>query len=52
MLAVEKTLSLCGLAGFFREYVYVPVFLAGGNVYKLKKIKRGAKISIPCGRAI
>ena len=27
MLAVEETLILCGLAGFFEEYV--PVFLAG-----------------------
>lgn len=27
MSAVEETLSLCGLTGFFREYV--PVFLVG-----------------------
>lgn len=30
MSSVEETLSLCGLTGFFREYV--PVFLAGKNV--------------------
>ena len=42
MLAVEETLILCGLAGFFEEYV--PVFLAGENVYRKKKFKRGAKI--------
>ena len=28
--AVEETLILCGLAGFFEDYV--PVFLAGKNV--------------------
>lgn len=33
MLAVEETLILCGLAGCFREYV--PVFLAGKNVYRI-----------------
>lgn len=32
LFAVEETLSLCGLTGFFREYV--PVFLAGKNVYR------------------
>lgn len=32
MLAIEEILSLCGLAGFFEEYV--PVFLAGKNVYR------------------
>lgn len=42
MLAVEETLSLCGLAGFFEEYV--PVYLVGKNVYRVKKFKRGAKI--------
>ena len=42
MLAVEETLSLCGLAGFYSKYV--PVFLAGKNVYRIKKFKRGAKI--------
>ena len=30
LLAVEETLILCGLAGFFEDYV--PVFLAGKNV--------------------
>lgn len=30
MLAVEETLILYGLAGFFEDYV--PVFLAGKNV--------------------
>ena len=34
MLAVEKTLILCGLAGFFEEYV--PVFLLAKNVYRAK----------------
>ena len=33
MLAVEKTLILCGLAVFFIEYV--PVFLAEKNVYRI-----------------
>lgn len=42
LLAVKETLSLCGLAGIFEEYV--PVSLARKNVYKLKKIKRCAKI--------
>ena len=42
MLAVEATLSLCGLAGFFEEYV--PVFLTRKNVNLLKELKRGAKI--------
>lgn len=32
MLAVKEILILCGLAGFFEEYV--PVFLAGENVYR------------------
>ena len=32
LLAIEETLILCGLAGFFEEYV--PVFLAEKNVYK------------------
>ena len=32
VLAVEEILSLYGLAGFFSEYV--PVFLAGKNVYR------------------
>lgn len=41
MLAIEETLILRGLAGFFGEYV--PVFLAGKNVYRLKKFKRGQK---------
>ena len=40
----QKTLILCGLAGFFRKYV--PVFLVGKNIYNLEKFKRGAKISI------
>ena len=31
-IEVEETLSLCGLAGFSSEYV--PVFLAGENVYR------------------
>lgn len=42
MFAGEDTLSLHRLASFFREYV--PVFLAGKNVYRIKKFKRGAKI--------
>lgn len=33
LLAVEETLSLCGLAGFFEDYA--PVFLAGKNVYRI-----------------
>ena len=44
VLAIEETLSLCGLTGFFEEYE--PVFLAGKNAYRIKKFKRGAKI---CG---
>ena len=32
LLAIEKTLILCGFQGFFREYA--PVFLAGKNVYR------------------
>lgn len=32
LLAIKETLILCGLAGFFEEYV--PVFLAGKNVYR------------------
>ena len=43
MLAVEESLILCWLADFFEEYV--PVFLAGKNVYRIKKFKRGANIS-------
>ena len=42
LFAIEETLSLCGLTGFFEEYE--PVFLAGKNVYRIKKFKRGAKI--------
>ena len=42
MFAVKETLSLCGLAGFFCEYV--PVFLAGKNVYRIIDFKRGLKI--------
>ena len=42
MLAVEETLILCGLSGFFEDYV--PVFLAGKNVYRTRNFKRGAKI--------
>lgn len=30
LFAVEETLILCGLAGFFEDYV--PVFLTGKNV--------------------
>lgn len=30
LFAVEETLILCGLAGFFEDYV--PVFLIGKNV--------------------
>lgn len=33
LLAVEETLILCGLAGFFEGYV--PVFLAGKNEYRI-----------------
>lgn len=33
LLAVEETLSLCGLAGFFEDYALV--FLAGKNVYRI-----------------
>lgn len=43
MLAQSKTLILYGLAGFFEEYV--PVFLAGKNVYKTQNFKRGVKNS-------
>ena len=42
VLAVEETLILCGLSGFFEDYV--PVFLAGKNVYRTRNFKRGAKI--------
>ena len=41
MLAIEETLILCGLAGFFSEYV--PVFLAGKNMNLFIELKRGAK---------
>ncbi len=50
MLAVEEGPSLSGIQGFLEKYV--SVFLAEINVYKLKKIERGAKISIPCGEEI
>ena len=43
-LKVLKIKVSCGLTGFFEEYE--PVFLAGKNVYRIKKFKRGAKI---CG---
>lgn len=33
LFAFEETLILCGLAGFFERYV--PVFLAGKNVYRI-----------------
>ena len=33
MLAVKETLILCGLAGFFEEYV--PVFLTRKNEYRV-----------------
>lgn len=42
MLTVEESLIICGLAGFF--YEYVPGFLACKNVYKTMKLKWGAKI--------
>lgn len=42
MPAVKETLSLRGLARLYEEYV--PVFLAGKNVYRIKKFKRGVKI--------
>lgn len=50
VLAVEEGPSLSGIQGFLEKYV--SVFLAEINVYKLKKIERGAKISIPCGEEI
>ena len=43
LLAIEQTLILCGLAGFFEEYV--PVFLADKNVYRTWQLKRGAKFA-------
>ena len=43
LLAIEETLILCGLAGFFEEYV--PVFLADKNVYRTWQLKRGAKFA-------
>ena len=42
MLAIAQSPSLSGFQGFFCEYV--PVFLAGENVYKTLNFKRGAKI--------
>ena len=39
LLAVEETLSLCGLAGFFKDYV--PVFLARRNVYRTRILQEG-----------
>jgi hypothetical protein len=39
LLTVEETLILCGLAGFFAKYV--PVFLAGKNVYKIRILIEG-----------
>lgn len=50
MLAKQESPGLSGFQGFLRKYV--PVFLAGKNVYNLEKFKRGAKISIPYGEAI
>lgn len=44
MLVIKESLILCGLAGFFGKYV--PVFLAGKNVYKTLKFKRGQKKSL------
>lgn len=44
LFTVEETLILCGLSGFFEDYV--PVFLAGKNVYRTRNFKRGAII---CG---
>ena len=41
LLAIAKSLSLSGFQGFFREYV--PVFLAGKNVYRTQNFKRGVK---------
>ena len=39
--AIAQSPSLSGFQGFFRKYV--PVFLTGKNVYRIKKFKRGAK---------
>ncbi len=41
MFAIEETLILCGLKGFFVKYV--PVFLAGKNMNLFIELKRGAK---------
>lgn len=39
LLAIEETLILCGLAGFFAKYE--TVFLAGKNVYKTRILREG-----------
>ena len=39
LLAVEETLILCGLEGIFEEYV--PVLLAGENVYRTLILQEG-----------
>ena len=41
MLAIEETLILCGLAGFFSEYV--PVFLAGNICVLNQSGRKGAR---------
>ena len=41
MRAVEETLSLCGLAGFFEEYVHV--FLAGNICVLNQSGRKGAR---------
>jgi len=42
LLTVEETLILCGFEGFHEEYV--PVFLAGKNVYRTLIFQEGVKI--------
>ena len=42
LLTFEETLILCVFEGVF--WKRVTVFLAGKNVYRIKKFQRGAKI--------
>ena len=44
MLAVEETLILCGLAGFFEDYV--PVFFTGKLLVNLDYLFRSSYMSV------
>ena len=49
MLAIAQSPSLSGFKGFFEEYV--PVFLAGKNVYRTQIFKRGVNYYLGIGCA-